>query len=68
MELRHGIHRRFIPSRLNHRHQAVQTVSGLRLLKLVDGRLSIDSQPNCGTTIHARVPLSVRSNSMRAAV
>jgi signal transduction histidine kinase len=27
-------------------------------LKLVKGTLSIDSQPKCGTTIHARVPLS----------
>jgi PAS domain S-box-containing protein len=43
-------------------------ISMAERVKLVDGRLSIDSQPNCGTTIHARVPLSVRSNSMRAAV
>jgi hypothetical protein len=31
MELRRGTYRRFIPSRLNHHHQAVQTVSDLRL-------------------------------------
>jgi PAS domain S-box-containing protein len=36
-------------------------------MKLVDGQLSIDSQPNRGTTIHARVPLSPVSNSMLAA-
>jgi signal transduction histidine kinase len=42
-------------------------VSMAERVKLVDGQLSIDSQPNLGTTIHARVPLSVRSNSMCAA-
>jgi signal transduction histidine kinase len=42
-------------------------ISMAERLKLVDGQLSIDSQPNLGTTIHARVPLSVRSNSKRAA-
>jgi signal transduction histidine kinase len=36
-------------------------------LKLVKGTLSIDSQPKHGTTIHARVPLSLGSDSMRAA-
>jgi signal transduction histidine kinase len=36
-------------------------------VKLVDGQLSIDSQPNRGTTIHVRVPLSARRDSMRAA-
>jgi PAS domain S-box-containing protein len=36
-------------------------------LKLVKGTLSIESRPKCGTTIGARVPLSVRSDSMRAA-
>jgi two-component sensor histidine kinase len=35
--------------------------------KLVDGQLSINSQPNRGTTIHVRVPLSARRDSMRAA-
>jgi PAS domain S-box-containing protein len=33
-------------------------ISMAERLKLVDGQLSIDSQPNRGTTIHARVPLS----------
>ena len=36
-------------------------------LKLVNGTLSINSQPKRGTTIHARVPLSSECDSMRAA-
>ena len=36
-------------------------------LKLVNGTLSVESQPKRGTTIHARVPLSSGSDSMRAA-
>jgi signal transduction histidine kinase len=36
-------------------------------LKLVDGTLSIESQPKSGTTIHARAPLRAGSDSMRAA-
>ncbi|HEX4921740.1 MAG TPA: PAS domain S-box protein, partial [Candidatus Bathyarchaeia archaeon] len=35
-------------------------------LKLVNGTLSIESQPKRGTTVHARVPLSSGSDSMRA--
>jgi PAS domain S-box-containing protein len=35
-------------------------------LKLVDGQLSIDSQPHEGTTIHARVPLRPKVKSARA--
>jgi len=35
-------------------------------LKLVNGILSIDSQPQRGTTIHARVPLSSRMKSVTA--
>jgi len=42
-------------------------ISMAERVKLVDGQLSIDSQPNRGTTIHARVPLNARSHSMRAA-
>lgn len=34
-------------------------------LKLVKGKLSIDSQPMRGTTIHARVPVSSGTDSMR---
>jgi PAS domain S-box-containing protein len=36
-------------------------------LQLISGTFSIESQPNCGTTIHARVPLDVGRDSMRAA-
>jgi signal transduction histidine kinase len=36
-------------------------------LKLLNGTFSIESQPKRGTTIHARVPLSSGSDSMRAA-
>ncbi len=36
-------------------------------LKLLDGTLSIESQPKSGTTIHARVPLRSGSDSVRAA-
>jgi signal transduction histidine kinase len=36
-------------------------------VKLVNGTLSIESQPKRGTTICARVPLSTGSDSMRAA-
>ena len=36
-------------------------------MKLVNGDLSIESRPMRGTTISARVPLSVDSNSQRAA-
>ena len=35
-------------------------------LKLLNGALSIESQPKRGTTIHARVPLLSGSDSMRA--
>jgi PAS domain S-box-containing protein len=42
-------------------------VSMAERVKLVDGQLSIDSQPKRGTTVHARVPLTSGSNSMRAA-
>jgi PAS domain S-box-containing protein len=36
-------------------------------LKLLKGALSIESQPKRGTTIHARVPLRLGSDSVRAA-
>jgi two-component system sensor histidine kinase DegS len=35
-------------------------------LKLLKGTLSIESQLRRGTTIHARVPFSLNSDSMRA--
>jgi PAS domain S-box-containing protein len=36
-------------------------------LKLVHGKLSVESRPKRGTTIHARVPIISESNSERAA-
>ena len=36
-------------------------------LKLLKGTFAIESQPQRGTTIHARVPLSLGTDSMRAA-
>jgi PAS domain S-box-containing protein len=52
--------------------EAARTSRGLGLvsmeerLKLVNGTLSIDSQPKRGTTIHARVPRGSGNDSMRA--
>jgi signal transduction histidine kinase len=42
-------------------------ISMAERVKLVNGELSIDSQPKHGTTIHARVPFSSGHYSMRAA-
>ncbi len=53
--------------------EAAKTSRGLGLIsmeervKLLNGTLSIESQANRGTMIHARVPLSSGSDSMRAA-
>jgi PAS domain S-box-containing protein len=52
--------------------QAAKVGRGLGLvsmeerLKLVKGTLCIESQPNRGTTVHARVPMGSISDSMRA--
>ncbi len=52
--------------------QAAKKSRGLGLismeerLKILKGTLSIESQPKCGTTIHARVPLSSGSGSLGA--
>jgi PAS domain S-box-containing protein len=52
--------------------QAVRAGRGLGLIsmaervKLVNGTLSIDSQPKCGTMIHASVRISSSRDSMRA--
>ena len=35
-------------------------------LKLVDGQLSIDSEPQHGTTVHARVPVGIKTRSAGA--
>jgi PAS domain S-box-containing protein len=54
--------------------ETVKTSRGLGLismeerLKLVNGTLSIESQPEKGTTVHVCVPLRSGSDSMRAAV
>jgi hypothetical protein len=37
-------------------------------LKLVDGRLAIESEPKCGTTIHAHVPLNTKVKSAAASM
>lgn len=47
--------------------QGLGLLSMKERLKLVNGTLSIDSQPQVGTTIHARVPLSLRTKSAGAA-
>jgi len=53
--------------------EAVKSSQGLGLismeerLKIVNGTLSIDSQPKRGTTIEARVPVDAASESMQAA-
>jgi PAS domain S-box-containing protein len=46
--------------------QGLGLISMEERLKLLKGTLSIESQPKRGTTIHARVPLSSASDSMRA--
>jgi len=52
--------------------EAAKTSRGLGLismqerLRLVEGILSIDSQPRRGTTVHARVPLTAGRDSMRS--
>ena len=47
--------------------QGLGLVSMEERLKLVKGTFSVESQPNRGTTIHAYVPLSLESDSLRAA-
>jgi len=47
--------------------QGLGLISMQERMKLVNGDLTIESRPMRGTTIRARVPLSVDSNSQRAA-
>src|SRR5208282_212937 len=47
--------------------QGLGLISMEERLKLLNGTLAIESQPRRGTTIHARVPLRSRSDSIRAA-
>ena len=67
------VHLRVRDSGLGFDREAAKTSQGLGLismeerLKLLKGTLLIGSQPNRGTTIHARVPFSLSSDSMRAA-
>jgi len=49
------------------RGQGLGITSMQERLKLVKGDLTITSQPQRGTTIHARVPLDLESQSARAA-
>src|SRR5579864_1184042 len=46
--------------------RGVGLISMEERLKLVNGTLSIESQPRSGTTVHARVPFNAGSDSMRA--
>jgi signal transduction histidine kinase len=47
--------------------QGIGLISMEERLKLLPGALSIDSQPKCGTTIHASVPLNSIGDSILAA-
>jgi PAS domain S-box-containing protein len=44
-------------------HHGLGLISMTERMKLVGGQLSIDSKPQCGTTVHARVPLSSKLRS-----
>ena len=67
------IHLTVVDSGAGFDREAAKTSRGLGLismeerLKLLKGTLSIESQPRSGTTVHARVPLSAGSDSIRAA-
>ncbi len=67
------IHLTVLDSGVGFDTEAAKESRGLGLIsmqervKLVNGTLSIESQPKRGTTIHARVPLSTGRGSMRAA-
>ena len=47
-------------------HNGLGLISMEERLKIVNGTLSIDSQPGNGTTIEAHVPVPARNDSMRA--
>ena len=49
------------------RRRGLGLISMRERMQLVNGEISIKSQPGGGTTIHARVPLSSGGDSMRAA-
>ena len=50
------------------RGRGLGLISMRERMKLVKGELSIDSQPMHGTTIHALVPVDLRTNSTREAI
>ena len=56
----------FDPETVKH-NRGLGLVSMEERVNLVKGTFSIDSRPGRGTTIHARVPLSTRGESARAA-
>ena len=56
----------FDPQDAIHR-RGLGLISMRERMQLVSGEISIKSQPGSGTTIHARVPFSSSSDSMRAA-
>jgi len=56
----------FDPQDAIHR-RGLGLISMRERMQLVSGEISIQSQPGSGTTIHARVPFSSSSDSMRAA-
>jgi len=47
--------------------QGIGLISMRERMQGVQGRLSIESQPKCGTTVHACVSLKPESAAMRAA-
>jgi signal transduction histidine kinase len=67
------IHLTVVDSGVGFDREATKERHGLGLismeerLRLVNGRLSVESQPNRGTTVHACVPFSSISDSARAA-
>ena len=67
------IHLTVLDSGAGFEREAAKQSRGLGLismeerLKLLNGTFSVESEPERGTTIHARVPLSSGSDSMRAA-
>ena len=56
----------FDPQDAIHR-RGLGLISMRERMQLVRGEISIKSQPGSGTTIHARVPFSSSSDSVRAA-
>jgi len=56
----------FDPDKLVESH-GLGLISMKERLKLIDGQLCIDSKPQVGTTVHARVPLSPKVKSASAA-